>query len=225
MNAVGAAWRICQKDLLIEAKSRDIVLTTGLFALLTIVLGALAFYIDPVSSKNVAPGTLWIAILFSGVLIMSRSWARERQDGAFGSLLGSPAPRASIYWGKLLSSWLFVSMVQLLIVPVLAVLFQLDLTAVVAPLTVTIVLGTFGFVASGTLFSAMVVQSEARDLVLSVVIFPLVAPALLAAAVATRELFGGASVAELAGWWRILLAFGIVVAGAATLVFEYLVHD
>ena len=225
INVLNTAWVIAKKDLQIEARSKEIVLTTALFAALLVILSALSFYIDPQNARQVAPGALWLAILFSGVLIMSRSWVRESQDGAFWSVLMSPASSTAIYLGKLLSTWVFLTIVELVTLPLIAMFFQIDLLQSGLPLLAIITLGSFGFVASGTLFSAIVVRSQARDLMLSVVVFPLVAPALLAAAVATRELFSGAAMSDVLGWIRILLAFDLVVFAAGTVLFGYLIRE
>lgn len=225
MSVLSAAWVIAEKDLRIEIRSGEILTTTGLFALLMTVLGSLAFYTDPVSAKEVAPGLLWLAILFSGVLLMGRSWAKEREGEALTGLMLTPLAPSALYLGKMLSSLILVSAIELLLVPIVAVFFHLDMTAHLMPLIVLVFLGTLGFVATGTLFAAMSARTRARDLVISIAVFPLVAPALLAAAVATRELFAGATFEQSIGWMQILLAVDLVALAAGTLLFEYLIED
>src|SRR5688572_8255555 len=192
MTLLRAAARIAWKDLRIEARTGEIVLVTGLFATLVTILSSLSFYVDEESARLVAPGVLWIAIAFAGVLAMSRSWAREREQDVMRGLLLAPTPRAAIYLGKLAGALLFLLLVEAILIPLIAVLFHLDLTEVIGRLFVLLLLGTIGFVAAGTLFAAMGVKTAARELTLSVILFPLVAPALLAAVVATRDLLAAA---------------------------------
>jgi heme exporter protein B len=225
VNLLRATALVALKDLRIELRTGEIVTTTTLFAGLVTILTSLSFYIDPPTARRIAPGVLWIAITFSGVLAMGRSWGREREQDVVRALLLSPAPRAAIYFGKAIGALAFLVVVEIVLVPVVALLFHIDMIPHLGMLATLLLLGTVGFVAVGTLFAAMGVRTRARDLVLSIVVFPLVVPALLAGVVATREMLGGASFSETADWLRILLAFDIVsVAGGATL-FGILMSD
>jgi heme exporter protein B len=220
-----AAWLVLRKDLRIELRTGEVVVTTALFATLVTVIASLSFYIDEDSAKLVAPGVLWIAVAFSGVLAMSRSWSRERDNDVFRGLLLSPAPRAAIYLGKSLGTVLFLAVVELVLVFEVGVLFNLELLKVLGPLTLLLALGTLGFAATGNLFAAMGVRTSARDMVLAVALFPVISPALLCGVVATRELLGGAPLSELWAWMRILLAFDLAFITAGVLLFEPLVCD
>ncbi len=225
MSVLHAAWLVARKDLQLELRTKEILTSTGLFAVLVVTLGSLAFYTDPVSSKNVAPGVLWISILFCGILLIGRSWALERENDAVFGLLMSPIPRSSIYIGKTMSALLLLFVVELLLVPLCLVFFQVEPRGIVLPLLGLVFLGSIGFVSTATLFSAVGIRTRARDLMLSVLVFPLVAPALLASAVATRELFGGATLTEVLGWMRILTAFDLLFVAFGVWVSRYLLSE
>jgi heme exporter protein B len=225
VNGLSATWLVLQKDLQIELRTGEIVITTGLFASLVAVLASLSLYVDENSARLVAPGVLWITVAFAGVLAMNRSWSREREHDAFRALLLAPIPRWSIYLGKMLGTLAFMGAVELLLVLEVAVLFNLDLRAALPILGALLGLGTLGFAAAGNLFAAMSVRTRARDLLLAVVLFPVIAPALLCGVVATRELLGGAPWSELGGWLRILGAFDLVCVTAGVLLFEPLVAE
>jgi len=213
------AMLVAQKDLTIELRAREIVVSTSLFAVLVAVLTSLAFFLDDTASERLAPGVLWIAITFSGVLAVGRTWSRERDQDAVRALMLAPIPRASIWLGKALATLVFLLIVEIILVPVVGVLYRADLVAVLPQLMGLLLLGTIGFVAPGTLFGAMSVQTRARELVLSVVLFPLVAPALLGAVVGTRELMGGAPFDDIFGWYRVLFAYDLVVCTAGLVLF------
>jgi heme exporter protein B len=225
MKTLRLAWLVTLKDLRLELRTKEILTSTGLFAVLVVTLGSLAFYTDPVSAPNIAPGVLWISILFCGILLIGRSWALERENDAIYSMLLAPIPRASIYIGKSLSALILLFAVELLLVPICLVFFQIDASDKLLPLFGLVFLGSVGFVATATLFSAVGIRTRARDLMLSVLVFPLVAPALLAAAVATRELFAGASLTEVLGWMRILAAFDLLFIGFGLWVSRYLLAE
>lgn len=224
MIVLRAAARIAWKDLQIEARTGEVVLVTGLFAVLVTILSSLSFYIDPNSARLVAPGVLWIAVAFAGVLAMGRSWARERDHDVMRGLLLAPVPRSAIYIGKATGALLFLLIVEAVLVPLVALLFHLDLLPVLGRLSLLLFLGTLGFVAAGTLFAAMGVKTGTRELALSVILFPLVAPALLAGVVATRELLGGAT-EGIWDWARILAAFDLIFLAAGVTLFDPLTSE
>jgi heme exporter protein B len=210
MTTLRMAWLITLKDLRVEWRTKEIIVTTALFGVLVVILSSLSFYLNPTMSRRVAPGVLWVAIAFAGVLSLGRSWGREKENDAIRGLLLSPIPRPSIYLGKWLSGFILLCAIEVILIPLVAVFFHLDLIPVAGRLTAIVGLGTAGFVAAGTLFSALSARGGARDLLLSVVVFPLIAPALLSAVVATRELLAGAPLEETLEWLRVLGAFDIV---------------
>ncbi|MGF1468082.1 MAG: heme exporter protein CcmB [Sandaracinaceae bacterium] len=218
-------WVIAEKELRVELRSGEILITAGLFGLLVTILTSLAFFLDDETARDVAPGVLWVAASFAGVLAMGRAWAREREADAIRGLLLTPVPRASLYAGKALGSLAFVLVIDLALLLVVGLLFRLRPVADLPPMGLLLALGTLGYVAMGTLFAAMSVRTGARDLMLSVVLFPLSAPGLLAGVVATRELLDGAPVAEIVPWLRILLAFDLVAVVSGLGLFEHLMSD
>ena len=221
-----ASWRIAAKDLRIELRTKEVVVTTGLFALLVVVLSSLAFYLSKGLSERIAPGVLWIAIAFSGVMAVGRSWERERDNQVLLALLLAPIPRGALFVGKLLANLLFVFAIEAVVLPLTALFFHVDLLPILPMLLALLALGTLGFVSAGTLFGALAARSSnARDLVLSLVVFPLIAPALLGAVVATRDLFHGASAIELLGWIRALAAFDLIFLAAGVALFDPLLAD
>ncbi|GAB4201147.1 MAG: heme exporter protein CcmB [Sandaracinaceae bacterium] len=219
-----AALAVAQKDISIELRTREITVSTAFFAVLIAALTSLSFYVDEVLSRNVAPGVLYVAVAFSAVLAISRTWGREREQDAMRALLVAPIPRVAIYLGKALSTLAFLALVEVLLVPLVALLYRVDFSAVLGDLVLVLGGATLGIVLAGTLFGAMTVRTSARDLMLSVVLFPLITPVLLAAVVATRELLGGNAV-EVVAWLKILLAYDLVVGIAAALMFDPLVSE
>lgn len=225
MSIWAAALLVFRKDVRIELRSGEILVTTGFFAALVAVMTSLSFYLDKVTSRLVAPGVLWISIAFSGVLAMGRSFQRERDHDVMRGLLLSPLPRPGIFFGKMLGILAFLTFTELLLVPLVAILYRLDLSTAWPKLMLLVLLGTIGFSAAGTLFAAMGVRTRTKELVLSVVLFPLVSPALLAGVVSCREVLGGASLAEVLDWVRVLTAFDLVLLTLGALLFGPLTSE
>ncbi|HEY6882128.1 MAG TPA: heme exporter protein CcmB, partial [Polyangiales bacterium] len=199
--------------------------TTGFFALLITILTSLSFYLDDVMARRIAPGVLWISVAFSGVLAMGRSFQRERDNDVMRGLLLSPLPRPAIYLGKAIGIFAFLVLVELLLLPLLAVLYRLPFDGALASVALITLLGTLGYAAAGALFAAMGVRVRTKELVLSVVLFPLVSPALLAGVVATREVLGGATLAEVFDWLRVLVAFDLLFLVGGALLFGPLTSE
>jgi heme exporter protein B len=189
LGLVRAAGIVFAKDLAIELRTREIVTTAGFFAVLVGILASVSFYAGPETTTRVAPGAMWLAIAFSSVLALGRTWQREREESALTGLLVAPIPRASIFLGKAGGVLAFVTLVECIVVPVVALLFHVELPDVAVALVCIVVLGTVGVAAMGTLFGAMTVRTRARDLVLATVLFPLLSPMLVAGVSATREVF------------------------------------
>ncbi|HUT77232.1 MAG TPA: heme exporter protein CcmB [Polyangia bacterium] len=202
MGVVGTAWRIFRKDLGIELRSREIVLSTALFAVLVVVIAAFALGIETAPGRAAAPGVLWIAISFSATLVLGRTFARERDNGVFTALLLTPAPRAGLYLGKVLGVTAFLLAVELILVPIIGLMFRAPLLASSHLLAPVALLGTLGYALPGTLFASMSLRTSLRDLLLGVILFPLVAPVLIFAAKATATAMDGGALADIVPYLR-----------------------
>lgn len=205
---------VLQKDLLLETRTGEVLTTSAFFALLVVVLSSLSYYLGPETRTQVASGVIWLAVAFATVLSLGRSWQREREEGAFDGLIVAPLMPSALFMGKACSLWLFLTVVEVIVVPAVALLFAVDLLAVGGGLLAFSLTATPGIAASATLFGVMTVRTRARDLILAIVLFPLLAPTLLAAVVGTRELLGGVPLAELGDYFMLMGVFDVVfVAG------------
>ncbi len=224
-STLRAAFVVAAKDLRIELRTREIVTTAGFFAALVAILASVAFYSGSSTTLRVAPGVIWLSVAFASVLALGRTWQREREESALVGLLVSPVPRASIFVGKSLGVFVFVTAVEAILLPVVALLFHVELPDVIGPLVCMLLLGTLGVAATGTLFGAMTVRTRARDLVLATVLFPLLSPTLVTGVAATREIFGGAAMSELRDYVLLLCVFDFVAILGGVALFGALVDE
>ena len=222
---------ILAKDFAIELATGEIVTTAGFFAALVAIMASVAFATGPETTTRVAPGALWLAIVFAAILALGRTWQREREESALVGLLVSPAPRAAIWCGKAAGVLVFMMAVEVVVVPLVALLFHVDLPRVFAPLAAVMLLGTLGVAATGTLFGAMTVRTRARELLLASVLFPLLSPALVSSVGATREIFYAAAsgqmvdIAEVREWLVLLVLFDAVAIAGGVTMFGALLDD
>jgi heme exporter protein B len=217
-GVLGQALLVARKDLAIERRTGEIVVTGGFFGALLAVLASVAFYAGPAGSHLLAPGAIWLATAFAAVLALGRTWQREREEGALEALLAGPISRAAIFFGKAIGVGVFLAVIEIIVVPIVALLLHLDLAEFGPGIAVLLALATIGVAASGTLFGAMTVRTRARELVLAAVLFPLLTPTLVIGVAATRELLEGASVGDLGDYIKLLLIFdGLFVVGGAAI--------
>ena len=218
----GAIWTIVRKDVMLELRTKDFVVSVFVFSLLVILIFSFAIEPSPQLVERVAPGVLWTAFIFGGVLGLTRSFALERDGGNLGGLLLAPVPRDAIYMGKMLASLIFMLAVEVLVYPAFGVLFDLPLFQ--AELVLVAVLATLGISAVGTLFAAMAVNTRAREVMLPLLFLPAVVPVVIAAVEASAAALGGDS-GEVLRWLPLLAAYDAVFVVACAFAFHFVVEE
>ena len=230
----GAVFAILAKDLLLELRTKDILVTTLVFGLLVIVVFSFALDPTPAMVATVAPGILWVSFTFGGVLGLNRSFSMESARGNLQGLMLAPVGRDAIYFGKFLGNFLFMLGVEVVIYPLFAVLFNLPLF--VYELIPMGVLATIAVAAVGTVFSAMAVNTRSREVMLPLLFFPVVVPVIIAATEATGILLREAAPREatapylLAGpgvslWISLLVVFDAVFLVICPAAFSFIIED
>jgi heme exporter protein B len=223
---VRVAWLVLRKDFAIEAKTREILYTTLFFAVACVLVFSFAFVREGQAVEGSGVGILWIAIIFSGNLALGRTFERERFGETMRALLLAPAPRAAIYVGKLLGIVALLSLIEVILVPLVAVLFQTPLFARPAHLAALLVLGTIGFSCVGTLFAAMLMRSRTRDVLLPILLYPVTVPVIIAGVLGTAALTQSPADEPIATLWIALLAFfDVVFVTLALWMFEPLMTE
>ena len=212
---------IARKDLLQEVRGKAVTVATVFFA--AIVLLVLAFALGPEQSslQRAAPGVLWVALAFVGVISAAQSYQNELEDDALEQLLIYPVPRSSIYLGKLLANWLYMTLLGALLLPASALFFGLSILEALPWLLITVLLGTLGFALIATFYAALTANLRARESLLPVLMFPVVVPILLAAVRATGELSQQGDLGFAGSWLQLLLGFDLVYLVVCTAIFHF----
>ncbi len=198
---------IARKDLVIEARSRELAYTTLFFAISVVLVFSFSFVVEGVALTDAAAGILWVAIAFAGTLALGRTFERERQADMLKTLLLSPVEHPAIYLGKLVGLLLLMTVVEALIVPVVGLLFQAPLGRAPWLLTGLLAAGTLGFAAVGTLFAAMLIRAHSRDVLLPVVLYPITVPLVIAGVRGTASIFAAEPNLAMAQAWLSMLVF------------------
>jgi heme exporter protein B len=215
-----AAWLIARKDLRVEARNREIAYTTLFFAMACVLVFAFAFVVEGQPLADAAAGILWVAVTFSGTLALGRAFERERQSETLRALLLAPVERAAVYLGKLFALLVLMIGVEIIIVPVIGVLFAAPLWRAPWLLASLVASGTIGFAAVGTLFAAMLVRAQSRDVLLPVLLYPIVVPVIIAGVRGTAAIFAmEPDFAVAQSWLAMLIFFDAVFVTLALWVF------
>ena len=214
---------VAAKDLTAEWRTRANFNAVTFFAALMLLLFGFALGPDAETLRRAAPGVIWLTILFSGVLAFNRSYQLELDNDALETLLSYPGDRRTIFLGKLSANLAFVLLVELIIVPLTAILYGLSLTRSLPGLIGVLLLGTFGFVTLGTFYAALSSRSRAREVLLPLLLFPMLVPLLIAAAEATTALLAGDPMGDAGTWVGVLVAFDVIFFVASVYAFEHVI--
>jgi heme exporter protein B len=215
-RARAMAW----KDLRTERRSQANFNSVLFLALLMLLLFGFALGADAEGLRNATGGVLWLTVLFSGVQAFNRSYQVELDNSALETLLLYPGERWPIFVGKVVANLAFVLAVEVITVPLAAVLYHAPLDRAMPTLAIVLFLGTVGFVTLGTFYAALASRSRAREVLLPLLLFPMLVPVLIAAAKATGLLLSGDVMGDASSWLKLLVAFDFIFLAASIFVFD-----
>jgi len=222
MQFLNKVLAIVWKDVVAELRTKELFSSMFVFALLMIVIFSFSFDLRVERVAEVAPGVLWVTFAFAGTLELNRSLATEVEGARLDGLLLAPMERSTIYFGKMLGNLVFILAIEALMLPIFSAVFDLNLLQ--PGLLSTVVLGTIGFAAVGTLLSTMAVNTRAREVLLPVLLFPIILPVVLSAVKITAGMLDGQPWTDMAPWLRLLIGFDIIFATVCYMTFDYVVQ-
>ncbi len=225
MNFLKQVWPIVWKDIISEIRTKEVLLSMCFFAFLVLIIFNFAFFTGSGKNHDVLSGMLWVAFLFSGLLGLNQTFGAEKDRGSLQGLLLCPVNRTVIYVGKVMSNFCFMTFMEVLMLILFAIFFRVNLWPFLPALSLIIFLGTSGFVFVGAMFSAMSVNAKAREMVLTVILFPIVVPLVIAAVKATAQVFDDKALADISGWLRILIAFDLIFFLLSYAMFGFIVEE
>jgi heme exporter protein B len=212
---------ILLKDLRAELRTKEAINASFAFALVILVLFSFAFDPEEDTTKAISGGLLWIVFAFAGTLVFNRSFARELPNDCLDALVAAPIPGAALFLGKALANYLLVLAIELVSLPVFGIFYNVHWTRQFGELMLVLALGTWGLTVIGTVFSALTVNIRLREVMLPMLTYPILAPALMAAMQLTMQLIQGNAIGpESMRWLNLLIAFDV----AFTAVSLYLVE-
>jgi len=211
------------KDLLAEKRTREILGTMLVFALTVILIFVFAFDLSVEMRSKAAPGVIWVTLCFAGTISLNRSMSLEKDREGFDGLLLAPVDRTAIFFGKALVNWVYLLITAAIIVPVYSLFNNVNLFS--WGFAGVILLGTLGYILTGTLLSSLSLQLRSRDMLLPVLLFPVLIPLLLSAVRASTILLQGGMPGELSTWLLLLASYDLLFAAVGLLIFDKIIEE
>lgn len=223
-----ALWRefaaVVRKDLVVEFRTRDILYTTSLFSVLLVVVFAFAFLSDPTKARDYGPGIIWVTVLFSSTVGQNRLFDRERENGCLWGMLLSPASPAVIFLAKATGHVLFTVLMELPTLLLILVFFDLGVSDP-GSFIAALLLGTVALALVGTLFSAMLMNTRMKEVLLPLVTYPLLAPVVIAGVKVTAVAVGAPTSDDAASWLQFLMGIDMIFAVATVALFDRMIRS
>ena len=212
-----------RKDFLLEIRSKDVILPVFIFSLLVVVTFNFALESTPNTANLIVPGILWISIIFGAMVGFNRMLLAETEGGAFQGLLVSPVGRDVVFFGKVLSNMMFLIVIELILVPILIVLFNVS----ISPLNMLWISlpALLGISLCGMLFATISMNMRAKEVMLPILFLPVVVPIILGAVESTHSIMNGGSLDENFRWITLMIVFDVVYAVLGPVSFTMIVED
>ena len=221
MEFLRLTWVVLLKDLRAELRTKEAINASFAFALVILVLFSFAFDPEEDATKAISGGLLWIVFAFAGTLVFNRSFARELPNDCLDALVAAPVPGAALFLGKALANYVLVLAIELVSLPVFGIFYNVHWTRQFPQLMLVLALGTWGLTVIGTVFSALTVNIRLREVMLPMLTYPILAPALMAAMQLTMQLIQGNAIGpETVRWLNLLIAFDVVFTAVSLYLVE-----
>jgi heme exporter protein B len=218
-------WAIFRKDLLIELRTKDSLVSMLFFGVVVLVIFNFAMESLRESIHSAVPGILWVAFAFSGTLGLNRMFAAEKENGCLQGLLMTPADRGVLYIGKMLAATVFMLVTEAILFVFSLIFFNLQVWVEIPYLALVFFIGTLGFTAVGTLLSAIAVNTKLREVLLPIILFPVILPILINAVEATNIILNTSDYMAFKRPLAVMLVFTIIFGTASCILFEHVLED
>jgi len=225
MTLVKQAYLLLCKDLLLELRRRDSLLTMFFFGTLLLFVFHFAFDMPPDKVAELAPALLWLAFLFTGTLGLAQLFQAERDNHCLDGLLLSPLDRGALFLAKTGFNLMLMLAVEVVVIPLFWILFNLSGWNLLPQLFLVTLLGTVGFCVLGTITAAITLRARARELLLPLVLFPLMIPVILATIRCMETVLKTGSFGDATPWLRLLLGFDVIFLTIGVLIFDWVIES
>ncbi len=216
---------IVEKDLLLEVKSKEVVVSMLLFSLLVVIVFSFIFEPGAEYKNDLVGGILWMAFIFSGVLGLNKSMLNETTGGNLNALLLAPVDRSAVFFGKVVSNCFFLVIMEAITIPIFMVFYNINIFGHSVLAALVIFLGTYGFSVLGTLFSLISVKTKTREVMLPLLLLPLMIPIILAGIQCLNIYIKNGDITESYKWLKLIGVFDVIFTAVIFAIFDYIVEE
>jgi heme exporter protein B len=224
MDFLNQTFLLLRKDLLLEMRRRESLLTMFFFGTLLLFVFHFSFDLAPDRVAEMAPALLWLAFLFTGTLGLAQLFEAERGNHCLEALLLSPMDRGALFLAKTAFNFILMVLVEIVVIPLFWILFNLRSWDVIPNLFLVTLLGTVGFCVLGTLLSAVTLKARARELLLPLVLFPLMIPVILGTIRCMEAILRAGELGDAVPWLRLLVGFDVIFLTVGVLIFDWVIE-
>ena len=224
MDFLNQTFLLLRKDLLLEMRRRESLLTMFFFGTLLLFVFHFSFDLAPDRVAEMAPALLWLAFLFTGTLGLAQLFEAERGNHCLEALLLSPMDRGALFLAKTAFNFILMVLVEIVVIPLFWILFNLRSWNVIPKLFLVTLLGTVGFCVLGTLLSAVTLKARARELLLPLVLFPLMIPVILGTIRCMETILRAGELGDAVPWLRLLIGFDVIFLTVGVLIFDWVIE-
>lgn len=224
MALLNETFLLLKKDLRLEMRRRESFLTMFFFGTLLLFVFHFSFDLRPERVAEMTPALLWLAFLFTGTLGLAQLFEAERANQCLDALLLSPMDRGAFFLAKTCFNFILMVLVEIVVIPLFWILFNLGSWERVPYLFFVALLGTIGFCVLGTLLSAVTLKARARELLLPLVLFPLMIPVILATIRCMEAILHNGEIGDALPWLRLLVGFDVIFLTVGTLIFDWVIE-
>lgn len=218
-------YHIFEKDILLELKSKEVINSMLIFSLLTVIVFSFIFEPGAEYKNDLVGGILWMAIVFAGILGLNKSMMSEINGGNLNALLLAPVDKSAIFFGKVLSNFVFLVFMEIITIPVFTIFYNINIFQHNLLSIPVLILGNYGFSILGTLFSIISVKSRTREVMLPILLLPLMIPIILAAIQSINIFIKGGAISDANKWIRLIAAFDLIFTFVVYAIFDYIVEE
>jgi len=215
---------LLRKDLVLELRRLESLLTMFFFGTLLLFVFHFSFDLAPDRMAEMAPALLWLAFLFTGTLGLAQLFEGERGNHCLDALLLSPMDRGAFFVAKTCFNLILMVLVEIVVIPLFWILFNLSSWDLVPALFLVVLLGTLGFCVLGTLLSAVTLKARARELLLPLILFPLMVPVILATIRCMEAILRNGELGDALPWLRLLVGFDVIFLVVGVLIFDWVIE-
>ena len=225
MTLLKETYLLLWKDLLLELRRRESLLTMFFFGTLLLFVFHFSFDLAPDKVAEMAPALLWLAFLFTGTLGLAQLFNAERENHCLDALLLSPLDRGALFLAKTAFNLILMLLVEIVVIPLFWILFNLHSWNLLPQIFLVSLLGTVGFCGLGTMMAAVTLRARARELLLPLVLFPLMIPVILATIRCMEAILRMGEFGEALPWLRLLLGFDVIFLTLGVLLFDHVIES